>query len=535
MPAHSLTRDDVRSLLERVHSAFAAHRDEIDALNVFPVPDGDTGTNLVFTVRSALEELHDLAPPELWDGLVRGAMMGARGNSGVIFSQVLRGLAEALAEFGDTAPTPAVLADGWMRARELAYDAVADPLEGTMLSAISAAAEAAGDERDAADLETVTSRIVSRVHEAVARTREQLEANRAAGVVDAGARGVEVFAIAVHDHVTGAPDVDHDAPAPVVDRSNVRNVAREAGSDEYRFEVQYLLEADEDRAPDLRDALRGLGDSVVVVAASGAMNVHVHTNDIAAAIDAGAAVGRAWRIQVTEFAEERAAAEEAGQVGTDAPFTVLAVLPGPGLRALAEDSGAIAIHGAAGDLPSVADLLQGARRSGADRVLVLPGHPNVVPTAQQAAKVAAEDGGPALEVIDVVISPLSVLAGLAVVDPSDAAATASAVREAAHGCRSGEVVAAVRDADGPAGHVRQGQFLAVVDGDVVAVRDEPVEALQVVAATCDAATAEVVTLVVGADVDEDELEHALSILGEGAAVDVIDGGQRPVRYFLGAE
>ncbi|MFP5310732.1 MAG: DAK2 domain-containing protein [Actinomycetes bacterium] len=524
-------------VLVRVQRRLAAHRTEVDDLNVFPVPDGDTGTNMLLTVRAAVEAAHALptgAPAaELREAVVRAALRGARGNSGVILSQVVRALAEEVDGELDV--------DGWRRAlargRELAWQAVAEPVEGTILTAIAVAAEsAAGASGDLAD---VTERVRLDVHAAVARTPQQLAVLAEAGVVDAGARGFALLCDAVHGLVTGE-DVD-DVPPPHVHRTTPVVVEREAGSSEYRFEVQYLLElpadraehADETVAAELRRQLEGIGDSVVVVGAGELLTVHVHTDDVGPAIELALRHGRPSRIEVVAFAEQIAARDEARAAA--AALGCVVVLPGHGLAALAEEVGAVVVHGAGGALPSVADLLDGVGAAGAERIVVLPGHRNAVPTAHQAAEVSRAEGGREMLVVDEADSPAGVLAALAVFDPSDPD-TLGEMSLAAGAVTPGEVVAAVRDAETPAGAVRRGQWLGVLDGDVVAVADDPCDALEAVAGRC--ADAELVTLVVGADVDADEQARARDCLTAAlpdAEVDLVDGGQRPARYLLGFE
>jgi uncharacterized protein len=534
---------EIRELASRVCDAFAAHRDEIDALNVFPVPDGDTGTNLFLTARSALEEAGDRPTP---DGLARGALLGARGNSGVIFSQVMRAVAEAL-EDRERLDAKG-LAEALRAGTRHAYEAVANPVEGTMLSAIRAASDVADRvaRRGATLAETATA-VCEAVQEAVARTPAQLEVLRKAGVVDAGARGFQVFCEALAGVVAGAEASEPTAPPPVVSRTSAVGT-RESGSLEHRFEVQYLLTADPDDAPALRRRLEEIGDSVVVVGAGDVLNVHVHTNDVGAAIEEGIALGRPWRIQVTSFADQMDHSEhgpassdvEVGQ-SEDAPAPLVgcvAVMPGPGLRRVAEALGATVVDGAAGSLPAVADLLAAFDATRGNPVLVLPGHPNAVPTAQQAAGIRAAEDGRRAEVVAAAASPTKVLAALAVWDAgAEAEEAVTSMETAAEGVASGEVVEAVRDAQTPVGEVRKGAYLGVDDRDVVAVSDGPLEALVAVAEALGGADAEIVTLVVGADVGPGESAQALEALSQVASceIEVLDGGQRPARYLLGVE
>lgn len=526
---------DLAALLGCLETAFETARDEIDALNVFPVPDGDTGTNLLLTVRSALDALEDAGEDTSpCQAAGRGAVLGARGNSGVIFSQVIRALCERLADEALQAQdTLAVL----RRARDLAYDAVAEPVGGTILSAMDAAADVIGTD---GSLLAVLDAAVAATGEAVAATRDQLEQNRAAGVVDAGARGFEVALQAIRAYVAGEdPPPRH--PPPV--RRVVGDVVhRESGSLDYEFEVQYLLEADDEVAPQVRRDLEDVGDSVVVVACGGLLNVHVHTNDIGAAVEVGSQRGHVFRVQVTSFSDQIAhlsmppgADAAAAATRPQRGFGVVAVLPGRRLADLAREDGAVVVDAAAGALPTVAELVDAVRRVHADRVAILPGHRNAVPTARKAAELAGDEGFDVAVVAEAVSVP-AVLAALAMADPDDGAA--DDLRAAAADVRAGEVVAAVRDADTPVGTVIEGQYLVVVGSDVVGFDDDPVLALEDLVARLCADEPEVVTVLVGEDVPTAEAHRAATaverVCGD-AEVDILDGGQRPARYVVGAE
>ncbi len=525
---------ELPALLERVHGALTERRDVLNDLNVFPVPDGDTGTNMVLTVRSSLSALHDARPAPgatLSREVIRGAVRGARGNSGVILSQVIRAVVEELT--GQHRIDAATYADALGRARKLAYEAVAEPVEGTILTAIGAAAVTSRNAADAGeDLIGVSARTCAAVAEAVAATPEQLAVLRDAGVVDAGARGFEVVLAAVHGHLSGdTPKVQLDAPAhsePRAERGCHRSL-------DHPYEVQFLLDAPDESSSEVRRSLEALGDSVVVVAAGGLLNVHVHTADIGAAIEVGIEHGRPSDIQVTNLGEQIARRAE----GSHLAVAAVAVVSGPGAMELVRAPHVEVVDGAAGRLPSVADLVDAIDGCPARRVLVLPGHPNAVATAHQAAELARRDGRREVTVVDPAVTPPAVLAALAVLDPTgDPDAVAAEVAASASGVRAGEVVAATRDADTPIGAVSAGQPLAVVDGEVILVDDDPLAVLRAVATRLEVGGAELVTLLVGDEVTWDEREAAGALLVElagDAELEILDAGQAPVRYWVGVE
>ena len=533
-----LVARELPALLARVHAALASRRDIIDDLNVFPVPDGDTGTNMTLTVRAGLEALEATRPApgaELSRAVVRGALRGARGNSGVILSQVVRAVVEVVT--GHSEVDARLYAQALARARDLAYEAVADPVEGTILTVVAAAADAARRAvAGGCDLVATSAQVCAATAAAVELTRDQLEVLRAAGVVDAGARGFEVLVAAVHGHLTGEdPPVRlDDAPAPY---------ELEPGGCQptlaHPFEVQYLLDADDEDAAPLRSRLEQLGDSVVVVAAGGLLNIHVHTDEIGPAIEAGLDFGRPSDIEVVHFGDQMAARAVDRAAGRPpASIGAVAVLSGGGATGIARDLGAVVVEGTAGELPSVADLLDAAGRVDAARVVILPGHLNAVATARTAVDVSVAEGGRELDVVEAAATPPAVLAALAMLDAqADAQGVLADMRAAAKAVRSGEVVAAVRDADTPVGKVERGQWLALADGQLVNVSEDPVLVLEHVCTALGAADAEVVTLMLGADATEAERTRARELIDRLAAgdVEVVDAGQRPARFWVGVE
>lgn len=537
---------ELPSLFGRVHAALAGRRDAIDDLNVFPVPDGDTGTNMTLTVRAGLDALHAARPAaaeELAVAVIRGAVRGARGNSGVITSQVLRAVVEVVT--GHPRVDARLYAQALAHARDLAYEAVAEPVEGTMLTVIAAAADAAhAAVGRGADLVETSATVCAATARAVERTREQLDVLRDAGVVDAGARGFEVLVAAVHGHLTGQePSVREDAPRAITRRDAEACHAATAQP----FEVQYLLDAPDEVAGALRRRLEELGDSVVVVAAGGLLNVHVHTAAVGRTIEAGLDHGRPSSIEVTHFGDQIRALDVAREDAVREPpaqrhpwaatIGAVAVLDGDGAQALARDSGAVVIRGGAGALPSVADLLDAIGHVEAERVVLLPGHRNAVPTMRKAAEVAAAESERVLDVIAEARTPPAVLAALAVLDPQAGAdAVVADLRAAAGGVRTAEVVRAVRDAHTSAGPVRRGQLLVVVDGTIVHAGQDALEALRAGAEALDVSVAEIVTLLLGEDLDADEQAAATSLLTDlsDAEVETVPSGCRSL-FWIGVE
>src|SRR5689334_5807587 len=314
----------------------AATREEIDALNVYPVPDGDTGTNMFLTVESARDAMAAALEEDPGDlrvalrAYARGALLGARGNSGVIFSQLIGGLLRRIGQAGPDDRSAAVFAEGMALATEAAYAAVGKPVEGTILSVARAASEAAAAAAEVPDdrLGDVVRTAAQAAREALGRTPEQLPLLAQAGVVDAGGRGLCVILDAAESAITGkratttTPHVGtHTLPAARIPTGDLT----EGGP---AYEVMYLLETDDDAIPPLRQELAALGDSLVVVGGEGLWNVHVHVDDVGAAVEAGIRAGAPRRIEVTHFAEQVDRAREKRSERRGRQLVIVAAGPG---------------------------------------------------------------------------------------------------------------------------------------------------------------------------------------------------------------
>ena len=522
-------------------AALQRHQGEIDDLNVYPVPDGDTGTNLVLTLTSAQQALAmDLDTlPE--DGhtphghalrlMARGALLGARGNSGVILSQILRGFADALAA------APAVrgrqLAAALRDAATAAYAAVARPVEGTLLTVVAAAARAA-EQADSDDLRAVARAAAGGAARALAHTPEQLPALARAGVVDAGGRGLCLLLDALVEVVTGESP-RQPAPAPVAVRPPATAV-RETGSAQYAYEVQYLLDARAEAVSRLRTELDALGDSLVIVGdggpGGGTWNVHVHVNDVGAAIEAGVVAGRPHRISVTRFADQVAPAPPPPAVLPDGRAAVV-VATGAGIAELFGAEGATVVPAN----PSTGELLDAIRVTGAARVVVLPNDPNTQTVASAAAR-EAHALGVKVSVVPT-RSPVQALAALAVRDPARRFEDdVIAMAEAAGACRYAEVCYASREALTVAGPCRPGDVLALVEGEVHLIGCDLLDTCTAVVDRMLGGGGELVTLLCGADAPEglaDRVREHVERTWPFVEVQAYEGGQPHYPLLLGVE
>jgi len=482
-------------LLARARSALAAIeavRERLDDLNVYPVPDGDTGTNLAASVRAIVEAIESAAAddrPTLAGEIARAALVGARGNSGVILSQIVRGAAEAFAAGADVA--------GMLRgASDAAYAAVRSPVEGTMLTAIRELAEAAeaGGDVDA---------IIARGDDCVARTRTLLPALRAAGVVDAGAAGlVEV--------VRGLAGRGPAAPVPAAPaRSATHELSR------FRFCTSYVVEGERLDAEAIERELDALGDSVLVVGTATAVRVHVHTDEPERALRLGAARGAVEAVEVADMHEQ--IVERTHRLERPA-CAVVAVAAGDGNRRLLGSLGALVVDPA--PTPTPAALLAAIEGDGArEAIVVATGR-----AALRAAERAAGRASKPVRVLPVRTLP-AVLSALVAFDPErDADANLAAMRAAADAVAAGAVRA------------RGGRWVGLVDGERVADAASFAEAAGAVVERLLAEPRSVLTLLAGEEAPA--LEPLLARLAErrpGLEVEVHAGGQPGDALLLGAE
>jgi fatty acid kinase len=524
--------DTVRSWADAATAAIEAARQRIDDLNVYPVPDGDTGTNLTLTMRSLSESLAESNAADraaLARDVTRAALMGARGNSGVILSQIVRGAAEAL---GDANAVDAgAIAIALRGACDAAYRAVRRPVEGTMLSVIRELAEEA-EARASASPEPaeLVLMLVERGERAVARTQEQLDVLRDAGVVDAGGAGLLELVRGIAAAVTGEPIPE--AP-PGLEAVGFDAIHQELSR--YRYCTAFLVEGESLERELLERQLDRIGDSLLVVGDETALKVHIHTDDPGAALSLATAVGTIDRVEIANMHEQTAEREERllHAVGEQAACAAVAVATGDGNARLFESLGAARIvHGGQTMNPATSDLVAAVQSVDAQSVVLLPNNSNVVLAAEQAARLA---GRP----VEVVASE-SIQEGLAAMvafDPSrDAADNAEEMREAVAGVVTGEVTIASRDAVLNGFEIREGTWLGLAAGEPVAGGDDFEDVAAAVVECLLAEPRDVLTLLTGAE--EQPLERLLERIAAAhpeIELDVQTGGQPHYPLLLAAE
>ncbi|WP_282694116.1 DAK2 domain-containing protein [Streptomyces sp. CC208A] len=496
-----LDAEAVRAWSARTAGALGRERAAIDAINVFPVADGDTGTNLYLTAQAAHEAVEAVftAPgaagdsaPDTADAvraMAHGALLGARGNSGTILSQLLRGMAGVLARGADGDHLARALAAAAAAARA----AVAHPEEGTVLTVADAAAAACAD---GGTLPEVTGRAYDGARTALEATPGQLAVLGRAGVVDAGGQGLVAVLGALVETVTGR------APAPLPPFPPVRAVpaAGPAGTGETcgpgeqgpGYEVLYLLEAEDAAVDLLRARLDALGDCLVVVGGDGLWNVHVHVDDPGAAVEAGIEAGRPHRIRITHFASATAGATAGSE---RAQRAVVAVVPGEGLAGLCAEAGATTVLARPGEPPAGEEFVDAIRRAHAREVVLLPNDAELRKAAAAAAERARAEG------IRVALIPTRAavqgIAALAVHEPDQSFdEDVVAMTAAAGATRYAELAVAERQSFTSAGVCQAGDVLGLIEGDVAVIGQDLTETARTVLDRMLQAGGELVTLVV---------------------------------------
>lgn len=540
----------VRSWCGLALEALGRERERIDAINVYPVADGDTGTNLYLTLESAARAVeaafdgHTSAgtAPCLADAIgamAHGALIGARGNSGTIVAQLLRGMTEVLAAGDGSADA---LRQALRRAAASTYEAVAHPVEGTVLTVATAAAEAA--ERAAGEAGAEAAEVARAAHEgariALQATPGQLAVLGRAGVVDAGGCGLVALLGALADVLSGevsATPVAVRADAPLPEAAGCEVAARVAtdgrGDPEGpAFEVIYLLEAEDAAVARLRTRLDGLGDSLVVVGGDGLWNVHVHVDDAGAAVEAGIEAGRPYRVRITHFGGVTRAKEPAMTARA-----VVAVVPGAGLAGLCAEAGATPVAVRPGEPPASGELVQAIRQAHAREVMLLPNDADLRHTAAAAAEQARTEG------VRVALIPtrsaVQGIAALAVHEPGRSFdEDVVAMTAAAGATRYAELAIAERQSWTMAGVCQAGDVLGLIDGDVVVIGSDLTRIATAVLDRMLSAGGEMVTLVLGADAPDGLAERLeRHVRARHLAVDTVvyDGGQHAAPLLIGVE
>ncbi|HEY2815430.1 MAG TPA: DAK2 domain-containing protein [Acidimicrobiales bacterium] len=542
--------DHVRAVLHTYRDALRTHREAINRLNVYPVPDGDTGTNMALTLESVCEELAgvDSGMALTCKAISHGSLMGARGNSGVILSQVLRGMSDVLRE-SEEADGPA-LAGALTAASEAAYGAVMKPVEGTILTVVRESADAAASAGDGSLVEVVGAARVQAA-DALARTPEMLPVLAQAGVVDAGGAGFVLLLDALLHEIDGRPVPDPEpvaAAALAGPRGPGAVVAADHEQGDLRYEVMYFLEADDATIPAFKDVWAGIGDSIVVVGGDGVWNCHIHTDDIGASIEAALDCGRPRNIRITDLLEqveeERWVREgvaaggsvmEPPHVHEPVPTAVVAVATGDGVRRIFYSLGVQRIVAGGQSMnPSTAQLLEAVESAPADEVVILPNNKNIVPVAKQVIDQTKK--------VVRVVPTHGIAEGCAALVAYDPEASAddnlASMDEAAGHVVPGEVTRAVRDSACDLGPIAEGDFLGISHDGIKAIDPTLSGAAVTLLAALIGEDHEIVTIIEGEGANPASTRAITEWLDENHAeltAEVLHGGQPLYPYLFGIE
>ena len=558
LPLKHLEPKHLLELLSHYKEALGEYRHFLDSLNVYPVPDGDTGTNMYLTMESVLEELPTAGEQDERDGdfsvickaAVRGAVMGARGNSGVILSQILKGYFDTFAS-SEMVLDQKVWIEGTVAAASCAYSAVSEPVEGTILTVIREISEGGLQAAESGvDLMGMVESFLESGSESLEKTPELLEVLKKAGVVDAGGAGLLIFYKSLA-FVVGGKELE---PPPKVEPIN-QSLAEEgktAGRSDLgtRYEVMYLLNTEESSISNFRKSWEDIGDSIVISGTEGIWNCHIHTDEIGMAIEAGIACGTPKKIKVTDLHEQVSHndqhLEEQGkehQANSDMhvlkpelefPKTQIVVTgQGDGLAQFFESLGvSVMVVGGQTRNPSVKTLVKALEALDAEEAILLPNNSNICAVAQMAVEKTSK--------LARVVETKTIMEGMAVLlsyDPeSSSAENAKNMEEALSGVVSGEVTIAVRDSDEMG--IKKGDYIGIGSSQVLSCSQD------IVTTACDliekliTGNQDLLTLVTGSEAGEAETAQILDWLKQNKPkieVEVVSGGQDLYHYYVGIE
>ena len=540
---NSVAGQDLREMFSAAASWLEKSSAEIDALNVFPVPDGDTGTNMLLTMRSTIEEAYrapDHSASAVSQAIATGALMGARGNSGVILSQIWRGVAQGLAGKGKF--TGSDLADALQQASAAAYKGINNPVEGTILTVAKDAAAAAREQAAGGsdDLTSVLEAVVNVASKSVANTPNLLDVLKDAGVVDAGGQGLYTILEGALYYLKGEIE-ELQSRKPEMITSDIPLPARTpqmVAADEvpYGYCTEFLLRGEGLDPDKLRMKLKKRGESLIVVGDEATVRVHIHTLDPGNIIHYATSLGTVHQVTIRnmdeqhqdylEMQKERMPAVEIG---------IIAVVAGDGLTDVFTSLGVTAIvPGGQTMNPSTKNLLQAVEAVPSDKVIILPNNKNIVPTANQVQSLTKK----VIEVVATETIPQGIAALLAFNGEADLETNAQAMTRAKSSVKSIAVTRAVRAAKLGGLDIKKKQAIGFLEKELVVTGDSTADVLAEVLAKVDLDEAEVVTIYYRGDAERTELEpvtHSIREQHPELEVELVQGGQPHYHYIVSVE
>jgi DAK2 domain fusion protein YloV len=535
----------LRHLMMAALIGLEQHAEQVNALNVFPVPDGDTGTNMLLTLRAAVSAIaHDerTAIGEVAAKLAHGALHGSRGNSGTVLSQLLSGIAEVLR--GATELDAALLVRAFRRAVEMAYATFPQPVEGTILTVARAVSDAtARAAAHTSDLRRIFRAGLESGRRALAETPRLLPILAQAGVVDSGGQGLIVILEGMARLFDERDDAAATLSTPAALSAEALDAAfalsEEADEDGFGYDVQYMLYGENLDVDAIRAAISAMGSSPIVVGTPEAVKVHVHVPDPSVPLAYGESLGKLSDV-VVEDMEAQSGAYRAARLAAErtAEIAVVSVVYGEGMSRVFRDLGAQLLHGGQTMNPSVGEFLDAMRAAATARIILLPNNPNVIVTAQQAAKLAERELGCTVAVVPTRSLPQGVAAMVAWQADGDFGEVRAAMTDAAQRVRTGEVTTATREVHLNGLDVQSGQIIGLLDDQLVSVGQTAERVLLDLLAQAQANAYEVITLYYGERVAIAEAEAAAEAVRARypeQEVTVLYGGQPYYHYIIGIE
>jgi hypothetical protein len=541
--ADSISGQDLREMFVAATGWLEKSAADIDALNVFPVPDGDTGTNMLLTMRSSLEEAYravDSGASGVAQAMARGALIGARGNSGVILSQIWNGLAQGLAD--KKTITGSDLVKALLQASKVAYKGLSNPVEGTILTVIREAALAAQEHAAnvSDDVVSVMEATVNAAKESVANTPSLLPVLREAGVVDAGGQGLYTILEGTLHYLKGETE-QLKLRRPWMVASSIpltAKVPQMVGVDEvpYGYCTNFVIKGEELNPDKLRKRLEKKGQSVIVIGDDSAVRVHIHTLDPGEVMHYVLPLGTLHQVNIRNMDEQYQdflAMQKERMPAVDT--AIVAVVAGEGLSHVFTSLGATAIvPGGQTMNPSTKDLLQAVEAVPSEKVIILPNNKNIVLTASQVQSLTSKT----IEVVPTRTIPQGVAALLAFDYEADLETNAQNMDKAKSAVKSIEVTRAVRSTRLGGLDIKKKQAIGFLDGDLVTVADNTDEVLTKVLARVNVDETEVITIYYGADTMPAEADQVAAAIREQhpqLQVEVVQGGQPHYNYIASVE
>jgi len=516
---------------------------DIDALNVFPVPDGDTGTNMLLTMRSSIEEAYrasNTSASTIVDAMARGALMGARGNSGVILSQIWRGLAQGLKDKKTFNGTD--FADALQQASTMAYKGISNPVEGTILTVIKDAATACKVQADNGNnnLVSVMESAVEAANESVANTPTLLPVLREAGVVDAGGQGLYTIMEGALRYLRGEAEL-MQFRKPQIIASNIPQPIRlpqMVAADEvpYGYCTEFLLKGEELNTEKITARLHKKGQSLIVVGDDTTVRVHIHTLDPGNVFRYATSLGTMHQVSIRNMDEQYQDFLEMQKERTpEVDIATVAVVSGDGLADVFTSLGTTAIiPGGQTMNPSTKDILQAVKAVASDKVIIIPNNKNIILTAEQVKSLTNKK----VEVVPTRTIPQGVAALLSFDYEADFETNARLMTEAQSTVKTIEITHAVRSAQLNGLKIKKKQAIGLLDGDLLAAGENPIAVLNKMLAKIDLSKAEIITVYYGVDTEPDEAERVSTNIREKypqLQVEMVRGGQPYYNYIVSIE